>query len=135
MVGAPGGRLGAAMSDKFIAQTLVETRSADNGRRLEMTFVDAAARRQTLSLPVGVAADLAPVLKSLVAGLNGSGRTQFTRTPKMLAVASAEHERLVLIRFDDEPPYGLELENAENLWRGLREEAASISRLKAPSRQ
>ena len=55
--------------------------------------------------------------------------------PKQLAVGSARHERLVLIRFDDEPPYGLDLDEAENLWREVREEAEQVSRSRPPLRQ
>jgi hypothetical protein len=123
------------MGDIFFAQTLVETSVGDDKRRLEMTFVDADSQRHTLSLPIGLAADLADVLRSLATRTNGSGEPQFTKLPKQLAVASAKHERLVLLRFDDEPPYGLGLDEAESLWRGLREEAASVSQLKAPLRQ
>jgi hypothetical protein len=123
------------MSETFMAQTLVETRAADDGRRLEMTFVDARGRRQTISLPVAVATDLAAVLQSLSAGASRFGNLQFTRMPKLTAVGRARHERLVLIRFDDEPPYGLNVDVAENLWREVREETETVARLNAPARQ
>ncbi len=123
------------MADRFCAQTLVETSVGDDKRRLEMTFVNTEGERHTLSLPIGVAADLADVLRSLATRTNGSGELQFTQLPKQLAGASAKHERLVLLRFDDEPPYGLGLDETESLWRGLREEAATVSRLKVPLRQ
>lgn len=123
------------MSQNFKAQSLVATRARGDERRLEMTFVDADGRQQTISLPEAVAADLAPVLKSLSAGVNGADLAPFTRMPKLMAVGCAKHERLVLIRFDDEPPYGLDLDEAENLWREVREEAKQVSRLKPPMRQ
>jgi hypothetical protein len=100
-----------------------------------MTFADANGRQQTISLPAAVAADLAPVLTALSSELKGSRATQFTRMPRQLAVGSAMHERLVLIRFDDEPPYGLDLDEAESLWRGVRDEAETVSRMRAPLRQ
>lgn len=123
------------MAHTFIAQSLVETRTGDDKRRLEMTFVDADGRRQAISLPVGVVADLSSVLQSLSAGVGNSGKMQFTRMPKLTAVGCARLERLVLIRFDDEPPYGLNVDEAETLWREVREEAEHVSRLKAPARQ
>ena len=52
----------------FMAQSLTETRAKDDERRFEMTFVDASGQKQTISLPVAVAADLVPVLQSLSAG-------------------------------------------------------------------
>jgi len=123
------------MVKKFKAQSLAETRTQREQRRVEMTFVDADGVQQTISLPAGVAADLAPVLKALSSDLNAQSKAHFTRMPRQMAVGSASQERLVLIRFDDEPPYGLDLEEAENLWRGVREEAEHVSRLRAPPRQ
>lgn len=67
------------MADTFIAQSLVETGRVINERRFEMTFVDAHGRRPTISLPVGVAADLAPVLQALMLQ-GGPGKTEFTRS-------------------------------------------------------
>jgi hypothetical protein len=122
------------MADTFIAQSLVETRRVINERRFEMTFVDADGQCQTISLPVGVAADLAPVLQAL-APQGAPRKMEFTRIPKSTAVGSARQERLVLIRFDDEPPYGLEAKEAESLWREVREEAEYVFRLRAPAQQ
>jgi len=122
------------MADTFMAQSLAETRAKSDERRLELTFVDASGRKQTISLPVGVASDLAPVLQSLAAGLTRTG-TELTKMPKATAVGSAPHERLVLVRFDDDPPYALSIDEAEYLWRGLREEAEQVSQMKAPAQQ
>lgn len=123
------------MTRNFKAQSLVETRIRREERRFEMTFVDAQGTRQTISLPAVVAADLGQVLTSLSAELCKPGRTQFTRMPRQTAVGSASHERLVLIRFDDDPPYGLDVDEAESLWRGLREQTETVSRLSVPARQ
>jgi hypothetical protein len=122
------------MADAFMAQSLAETRAMQDGRRFEMTFVDAGGQTQTISLPVAVAADLAPVLQSLSAGKGNSG-VVFTKVPKSTAVGSARHERLVLVRFDDDPPYALNIEEAENLWRGVREETEQVSVRGEPVRQ
>ena len=121
------------MPDTFVALSLVAT-SMKNERRFEMVFVDAGGQKLTVSLPVDVAADLAPVLQSLSAGLSNTA-VPFTRMPKSTAVGRARHERLVLVRFDDDPPYALNLDEAENLWRGVREEAEQVSHMKAPMRQ
>jgi hypothetical protein len=120
---------------KFIAQSLAETKTSDDRRRFELTFVDARGEKQTVSLPIGVAADLVPVLNSLTAGLGGAKCANFTKMPKQWAVGTAQHERLVLLKFDDDPPYGLDLKVAETLWREVRQETESVSRLKAPAVQ
>jgi hypothetical protein len=118
----------------FMAQSLAETRARDDARRFEMTFVDANGQKQTISLPAAVAADLAAVLQSLSAGLSDTG-LGFTKMPRSTAVGSARHERLVLVRFDDDPPYALNIDEAESLWRGVREEAEQVSQMKTPTRQ
>jgi hypothetical protein len=123
------------MSAFFKAQSLVETNGRPRERRFEMTFVDATGQRQIISLPAAVAADLVPVLQSLAAGLDRPGGIHFTRKPKLMAVGSAKHERLVLIRFDDEAPYGLPVEEARSLGQQVKEEAEQVSRLRAPMRQ
>ena len=123
------------MATRFKAQTVSGTRLKADERRLEMTFVDANGKQHVVSLPSIVASDLAAVLKAVSTVSNGKGRAEFTRKPRQTAIGSAAHERLILIRFDDEPPYGLDLEEAESLWRGLREEAEAVSRAKAPTRQ
>ena len=120
---------------KFVAQSLAETRTSVDRRRFELTFVDARGQKQTISVPVGVAADLVPVLNSLTDGLGGARRAKFTKMPRQWAVGTAQHERLVLLKFDDDPPYGLDLKVAEDLWREVREETESVSRLKAPAVQ
>jgi hypothetical protein len=125
---------GNGMPATFRAQSLVETRAKPDERRFEMTFVDAAGQRHAISLPLSVAAELVPVLQSLSAGMSNPD-IRFTRIPKSTAVGSARHEPLVLIRFDDEPPYALNVDDAENLWREVREEAQQVSRMKAPARQ
>jgi hypothetical protein len=122
------------MPDTFVAQSLAETHVEHAERRLQMTFVDASGRKQTISLPVGVAADLVPVLQSLSAGLSKAG-VGFTKMPRSTAVGSARHERLVLVRFDDDPPYALNIDEAETLWREVREEAEQVSQMKVPARQ
>ena len=118
---------------KFVAQSLAETKISDDRRRFELTFVDASGEKQTVSVPVGVAADLVPVLTSLTASV--AKRAKFTKMPRQWAVGTAQHERLVLLKFDDDPPYGLDLEGAETLWREVRDETESVSRLKAPAVQ
>jgi hypothetical protein len=118
---------------RFIAQSLAQTRISEDQRRLEFTFIDGAGGKQSVSLPVGVVADLIPVLNSLTD--RGTNRARFTKLPRRCAVGSANHERLVLIRFDDDPPYGLDPEVAETLWRQVREETRDVSRLKAPALQ
>lgn len=119
---------------EFAAQSLVRTKASDDRKRFELTFINAQGAEQTISVPIDVAAELAPVLSSLAAG-TGRGRAHFTKLPTRWAIGAARHERLVLVRFDDDPPYGLDPELAESLWREMREEAESVARQRAPAMQ
>ena len=122
------------MSDHFVAQSLVETKTTGGERRFEMTFVDAMGERQTVSIPSHVAADLVPVLTALAEGAASRAGVEFTKIPKACSVGRARHEPLVLIRFDDEPAYALDAEEAGALWREVREQAELVSALGAPVR-
>lgn len=123
------------MPSKFVAQSLAETGTSEDRRRFELTFVDARGKKQTVTLPVAVAADLVPVLSALADSLGDAKGATFTKMPKHWAVGTARHERLVLLKFDDDPPYGLDLNVAETLWREMREETESVSLLQAPALQ
>jgi hypothetical protein len=91
------------MPESFAAQSLVETKASEDRRSFELTFVDAKGKTHTLSLPVGVAADLVPVLNSLAESVGGATGATFTKMPRQWAVGTAQHERLVLLLDDDLP--------------------------------
>jgi hypothetical protein len=122
------------MGEYFAAQSLVQTKTSEDRRRFELTFVDAEGKEQVVSVPIGIASDLVPVLEAL-AGTGSDNGAKFTRMPRQCAVGTARHERLVLIKFDDDPPYGLDVNVAKTLWREVRKEAESVARQKAPALQ
>lgn len=121
------------MLKKFIAQSLVETRATDDRSRFELTFVDAKGDRQTVSLPMSLAGDLAPVLLSFAN--SAMAGAHLTKMPKEFSVGHARYERLVLVKFDDDPPYALGLEEARALSRGMLDESETASRFKEPALQ
>jgi hypothetical protein len=123
------------MSERFTAQSLVQTKTSEDRRAFELTFVNARGDKYTLSLPIDIAADLAPVLGLLAQSVPGANGAKFTKIPKQWAVGTARHERLVLLKFDDDPPYALDPEVAETLWREVREETEAVSLRKEPALQ
>jgi len=120
------------MMSTITAQTLVETGVSDDRHRFELTFVDAHGEKHTLSLPSGVAADLIPVLESLAGNRSKAAGLDFTRIPQEFEVGYAVAERMVLIRFDGEAPYGLGAEVAEALGRELQEQSDRVALLRRP---
>ena len=58
----------------------------------------------------------------------GAKRAKFTKMPRQWAVGTAQHERLVLLKFDDDPPYGLDLEVRRDLVaRGARRDRERLA--------
>lgn len=121
--------------DTFIAQSLVQTEITQDGRGFELTFVDLHGAQHTVRLPKRIAAELAPVMASLASSLDRQRAASFTKLPKACAVGHAPQQQLVLIRFDDDPPYALALSEAMQLCEGLREEAEMVSHCREPARQ
>ena len=116
----------------FLAQTLCESTITEDRSRFEMTFVDAGGQRHKISIPFAIAADLIPVLES-VAGDRNTGGADFTRLPREFAVGHADAERMVLLRFDSEPPYAIGVETAEALGRELQERSEHVSLMRRPA--
>jgi hypothetical protein len=123
------------MQEKFNAQSLVETNATGDRTAFELTFVDAKGARHVLTLSPGVAADLVPVLQSLTESKAQTEDTTLTKMPKTCRVGHATHARLVLIKFDDDPPYAIGLEDARSLWRDVRQQSETVSRRKRPTLQ
>jgi hypothetical protein len=123
---------GGLAMNTFLAQTLCESTITEDRSRFEMTFVDAGGERHKISIPFTIAADLIPVLESAAAD-NRSDGGDFTRLPRTFAVGYAVAERMVLVRFDKEPPYAIGVEDAEALGRELQEQSEHVSLMRRPA--
>jgi hypothetical protein len=117
----------------FVARTLTETTTTEDRHRFEMTFVDAGGQSFTISIPSSIAADLVPILESVAADQKRGSALEFTRLPKACAVGCSIGERMVLLRFDEEPPYAIGLEVAEALGRELQDQSEQLSVLERPA--
>jgi hypothetical protein len=122
------------MSKKFVAQLLVETRVSNDQRRLELTLADTKGDRQILSLPMSLTTDLASVLLSSAKNSTAVG-ARLTKMPSTFYVGHATHQRLVLVKFDDDPPYALNLNDARMLSRQMLDESETAARSKVPALQ
>jgi len=122
------------MSKKFVAQSLVETRVSSDQRRLELTLADTKGGRQILSLPMSLATELASVLLSSARNAKGVA-ARLTKMPSTFYVGHATHQRLVLVKFDDDPPYALNLDDARMLSRQMLDESETAARSKVPALQ
>src|ERR1700687_4676854 len=100
---------GGLAMDTFLAQTLCESTITEDRSRFEMTFVDAGGQRHKISIPFTIAANLIPVLESVAADSKAGG-ADLARLARAFAVGHADAERMVLLRFDNEPPYAIGVE-------------------------
>jgi len=124
------------MAAEFVAETIMSTLNATDKKRLEMTFCDAHGRLQTVSINSLTASSLSRVLEEFAAGSQShSSGPVATKMPKDFAVGVGRHERVVLIRFEDDAPYGLEITQAAELGRVLVEQAEIIPTQPTPLRQ
>ena len=100
---------------------------------MELTFVDADGQQHAISIPSAIAADLVPVLGSVAAAQPHPAAGEMTRLPKTCAVGHARGDRMVLLRFDDEAPYAIELEVAQALAEQLQEQSDELSETARPA--
>ena len=63
---------------EFVAQALVETKAVERNR-LQLTFADAKGRKHSITLPVSLAADLAPVITALTDEIQSQGPVPWPR--------------------------------------------------------
>jgi len=118
----------------FQATTLTDTSVSQDRRSFELTFVDADGEQYAISIPTAIAADLVPLLESVAAAASRPISTaEMTRLPKTCAVGHATGERMVLLRFDDEAPYAIELEVAQALAEQIQEQSSELSEAARPS--
>jgi hypothetical protein len=120
-----------AMSEKFNAEILTRSeRDIANGR-LEISLCNSAGDCRTLSL----APDVVTALASLLTDAQARG-ADVAKIPDNFAVGHGRHEPVVMLRFEDDPAYGLTAEQAVGLSEALLEEAETITmKMKYPARQ
>ena len=78
--------------------------------------------------------DLLSALQHLADKPSRSGPSA-TKMPKGFAVGTARYEPIVLIRFENDAPYGLDAADAAELGRALVEQAESVELEGVPGRQ
>ncbi|MFT3731063.1 MAG: hypothetical protein QM780_06500 [Hyphomicrobium sp.] len=120
------------MSEKFNAEILTRSERDRSNNRLEISLCDAAGECRTISL----GRDAIAALALLLAEADNKRGTNLTKIPDSFAVGHGRHEPVVMLRFEDEPAYGLTREQALGLGEALIEEAETIeSKVRYPARQ
>lgn len=122
------------MAKTFFADMIAKSEIDRASARLEIALSDAAGHVQTVSLsPDALAALVAIASQAAPADIAHPGR--LTKLPKRYAVGHGRHEPVVMLRFEDEPAYGLSVSQAEDLAEALLEEAEAVADTKYCMRQ
>lgn len=85
---------------------------------MEITFANAKGETQTVAVTADVARALLQELADFAHSASGSGPVA-TKMPKTFAVGTGKFEDVVLVRFEQDAPYGLVAEDALELGRAL----------------
>ena len=116
---------------KFCGELVVRS-DVHSGSRLEIEFADQAGQRQTVSLSADAVTALAEIIGQFS---NQRSREHLTKLPRHYAVGHGRHEPVVLLRFEDEPAYGLSPDQAAELGEALLEEVEAMSTKRYSVRQ
>lgn len=121
------------MSKTFFAEMLTRSEFDRANKRLEISVCNAAGERKTISISAGVAATLSSVLDDHFRSQSAFG--DLTKIPENYAVGHGRHEPVVMLRFEDDPAYGLTADQALDLGEALIDEAEAMAKVKYPARQ
>lgn len=128
------GQEGLQVGNTFDAETIIAHTVAEGGPlRLEITLGGRGGRECAVSLTPEVAAAIAR-LASEFAHQAGPGELPLTKMPREFAIGSGVHDPVVLVRFENDTPYGLSAETARQLGQALIEEAGQMTSQPVPSR-
>ncbi len=125
------------MTEPFAAQAIVTTRAESAADRLAVTLADTMGCERTLTLTAETAAALALVLGEFARSARPASSSQAlpTKMPSGFAIGAGRFEQVVLVRFEDDVPYGLAAEEALRLGHALIAEAEQLAGAPAPLRQ
>lgn len=117
------------MDAKFAATTIARTGKREN--QLEFTLSDANGRTTTVSVPADVADGLIKAMRDFAEA--APKLPSLTKRPRNFAIGTGRHEHAVLIRFDDDIPYGIDASTAVELGHALLDAAQNVGQ--RPPRQ
>jgi hypothetical protein len=122
------------MAETFCAELVIRSGVDPATSRLEISLCDTSGKSQTLSLAPDAVTALANILRDADATSSRPERP-LTKMPKRYAVGRGRHEAYVLLRFEDEPAYGLSAAQAAELSEALLEEAEAVADTRYSLRQ
>jgi hypothetical protein len=105
----------------------VRTTRTDDDGQLELEVAGTDGVTTSLRLSPDTAASLATILTEFATrSAHHGSAAMLTKRPKTFAVGTGRFERVVMIRFEDDPPYALGPELATELCEALVEAFESV---------
>lgn len=111
------------MNAKFEATTITHTDTHAAG--IDVTLCDKSGRTTTLVLPRDVARALGAAMSDAGAGWSANG---LTKRPRTFSVGTGRHDSVVLVRFDDDVPYGIPAATAVELAAAILDGSEAVER-------
>lgn len=122
------------MADIFQAAAIKADVIDEGARRLAITLCDDAGAEMTVTIPVEIAAALGRIAGEFAHHAD-TGNLTPTKMPSGFAIGSGRYEPIVLVRFENDTPYGLSADHAMRLGRALIAEAKQMAGAPPPTRQ
>jgi hypothetical protein len=120
------------MVQKVVADSVTDAKWDAAASRLEVAVRDRSGQSLTLSLsPTAISA----LAVALAAHDKAAAGGELTRIPRDFAIGHGRYEPMVLLRFEDEAPYGLSRELALQLGEALVDEVVEVGERRYPVRQ
>jgi hypothetical protein len=117
-------RVTNVMGKTFVATAVTRTELADGV--IEITLTDASGATRKMCATADVAQTLAQVFADFAEASQSTSATP-TKLPSTFAVGTGRYEQVVLIRFENDAPYGLRVDDAAELGRAILEQAEIVS--------
>ncbi len=120
------------MSKPLVASAIARSKVSDG--ILEITIADSSGKTQTVRVGADAAHALAQVFRDFAAASQETAAPP-TKLPSTFAVGTGRYEPLVLLRFENDVPYGLKISDAAELGRALLDQCSSASMMRLPRLQ
>ena len=115
------------MNKAFAATVVTHTMISRDARHLQISLANVYGQTQTVILTLEISAALSLVLQDFSRTAT-KHPSPLTKMPRGFAVGSGVHENLVLVRFENDVPYGLDPSVAAELGQALLDQSQVIDR-------
>lgn len=122
------------MGNTFDAETIIAHKVCESGpTRLELTLGGRGGQECIVNLTPEVAAAIARLAGEFAHHAEPGGLS-LTKMPSEFAIGTGVHDPVVLVRFENDTPYGLSAETALQLGQALIKEAGQMATQALPRR-